>query len=59
MNKRDIVPYNNKKQPHGLWIRYHSRGNLWFKGQFINNIRYGYWYDNWSSIQSKVTFNIK
>ena len=39
-------PRNNKGQPHGLWIYHFSNGIVWYKGQFINNIRHGYWIDN-------------
>lgn len=57
--KQNIIPKNNKKQPHGLWIFYYSDGVLWYKGYFKNNIDHGYWIENWNITKSKIRFYIK
>ena len=46
---------NDIGQRHGLWIVY-DNGNLWFKGQFINDKEYGYWISNWSMFKSQMIF---
>ena len=56
MKKQSLSPFNNKNQAHGLWIYYLPDGNLWFKGHFINDIRHGYWIDNWNNI---ITLHLK
>ena len=53
--KKHIQPYTDKKQAHGLWIWYLSNGKLCYKGQYVNNIRYGYFIDNLNKKQ-KITF---
>ena len=52
-------PRNNKDQYHGLWIYYLSNGKLCYKGQFINNIRHGYWIRHWTLNDKKITFYLK
>ena len=52
-------PRNNKGQPHGLWIYHFSNGIVWYKGQFINNIRHGYWIRHWTLNDKKITFYLK
>ena len=44
--KKDIKPKNHNFKAHGLWIIYLSNGKLCYKGQYVNNIRYGYWIYN-------------
>ena len=56
---QNIIPYNNKNKAHGLWLNYYNKGNLFFKGQFINGIRHGYWMDNWILRKQNITFHIK
>jgi len=44
MNKpTDIEPTNDKYQRHGYWERYHENGNLFYKGNYINEDEDGYW----------------
>ena len=31
----------------GLWLTTKTNGNIWYKGQYVNYIEYGYWIDNW------------
>ena len=56
--KQNIIPKNNKKQPHGLWIFYYPNGGIWYKGQYLNDIEHGYWIGNWTMSKSKITFFI-
>ena len=35
--------YNAKGEKHGLWIDYHSNGQLWYKGHYVNGKKEGYW----------------
>ena len=56
--KQNKCPRNSKKQAHGLCIRYKTNGNIWYKGQYINNVEYGHWIDNWIETQL-ITFYLK
>ena len=56
--KQNRNPFNDKRKPHGLWIYYLPDGNLWFKGHFINDIRHGYWMNNWTN-KPETTFYLK
>ena len=60
---QNIIPKNNKKQDHGICIYYYKySGNLMWKGQFINDIQYGYWIDNRFinvNYKSEITFYLK
>lgn len=53
-----IQPKNNKKQSHGLWIRYNDFGKLWYKGQYISDLKHGYWILRWLTTP-KITFHLK
>ena len=56
--KQDLKPRNDKDQKLDLWIRFYDNGNVYIKGIYINDVKYGYWIDNW--IYSKnITFYIK
>ena len=57
--KKDITPKNTKFQRHGLWIYHFSNGNLYYKGQYINDIQYGYWIENWYSEKAQAILFIK
>jgi len=49
MKNKDIKPYNENNQRHGYWEEYHSNGQLWHKGNYVNGKEHGYWegyYDN-------------
>jgi antitoxin component YwqK of YwqJK toxin-antitoxin module len=35
--------YNNIREKHGYWEKYHSNGNIWYKGNYINGKLNGYW----------------
>ena len=57
--KKDITPKNTKFQRHGLWTFYNYNNDLlWFKGQYINDIQYGYWIFNFEN-ESEIKFYIK
>jgi antitoxin component YwqK of YwqJK toxin-antitoxin module len=38
MNQR-----NENNQRHGYWEGYYPNGQLWWKGNCINDMRHGYW----------------
>ena len=57
--KQDIKSYNDKDQPHGLWIYYFSDGNLDYKGHFSNGLEHGYWISNWTIVKPDIVFYIK
>ena len=59
--KKDITPKNTKFQRHGLWLIYDYNDKLWTKGQYINDIQYGYWinYHHITKITPKITFQLK
>jgi antitoxin component YwqK of YwqJK toxin-antitoxin module len=55
---QDIKPYNDKGQQHGLWERYHDNEQLWYKGEYINDLRHGPWiwyYEN-GKLRYKLTY---
>ena len=33
--------YNDKGERHGLWVVYYYKGNLYFKGNFVNGKKHG------------------
>jgi hypothetical protein len=35
--------YNNIREKHGYWEKYHSNGNIWHKGNYINSKRISNW----------------
>ena len=48
--KQDIEPRNDKNKNHGLWILYSNANDndkIMLKGQFINDLKHGYWIENW------------
>jgi len=50
---KDIMPINDKGQPHGLWGMYHFNGKLMFKSFYLNGKRVGYSESNYLS--GKIT----
>ena len=46
MKQQDIKPKNNNGQKHGLWISHFNNKSLYYKGYFINGVRYGHWIYN-------------
>ena len=42
--KKDLMPKNNKGEPHGYWEVYHSLPILYFKGVYENGLQVGYHY---------------
>jgi len=40
---KNIEPKNDKGQPHGFWKQYFSNGQLWSKGNWVNDEKHGYW----------------
>ena len=57
--KQDNDPFNLKIQPHGLWIHYYNKGNVRYKGQYVNGTKHGYWIENLIFHNYLVTFFIK
>ena len=57
--KQNKCPRNSKKQAHGLWIWYYANDKIILKGQYINNVEYGHWIENWNNDTHKITFYIK
>lgn len=45
----DKSPRNKQGLCHGYWEIYHKNGNLFYKGNFINNKEEGYWEDYFSN----------
>jgi antitoxin component YwqK of YwqJK toxin-antitoxin module len=41
--KKDITPINEKGEPHGSWEVYWYNGQLYFKGNYVNDNVHGYW----------------
>jgi len=39
---KNIEPYNDKGQRHGVWEMYWGNGRLWFKCFYYNSKRVGY-----------------
>ena len=58
MIKKNIHPFNNKRQKHGLWIHYENDGSLWSKCYWINDIKHGYWIENWHN-NPNITLYLK
>ena len=40
---KDLKPKNEKGEKHGCWEKYHSNGQLWYKGNYNNGKQDGYW----------------
>jgi len=40
--KEDIMPFNDKGQPHGLWEMYYFNGPLMWKCSYHNDKKVGY-----------------
>ena len=34
---------NEKGHRHGYWIRHYDNGQVWYKGNYVNDNRDGYW----------------
>jgi len=50
MNDKDIRPYNDKHQRHGLWEIYYSlNGQLMYKVNYVNGKSVGYGGYYWSN----------
>ena len=43
--------YNEKGEKHGYWEYYYSNGQLYYKGNYLNDKRHGYWEYYWSDGQ--------
>ena len=56
--KKDITPKNTKFQRHGLWTFYNYNNDLLYKGQYINDIQYGYWINNYFINNPKIRFHL-
>ena len=56
--KQDLKPRNDKDQKLDLWIRFYDNGNVYIKGIYINDVKYGYWIDNWIN-KPEITFYLK
>jgi len=53
MNK-NIIPFNDKGQPHGYWEYYWATGKLCYKCVFINGERNGFEEEYWTD--GKLTY---
>ena len=53
-----IEPRNNNGQKHGLWISHFNNKSLYYKGYFINGVRYGHWIYNLGR-KHRITLYIK
>jgi len=58
MNKdkdKDKRPTNDKRQPHGYWVRYNYNGDLWYKCFYHNGKEVGYeeYYDDDGKLSQK------
>lgn len=42
----DVIPENDKGQPHGYWTVFH-RGDILFEGNYVNNVEQGLWKEYW------------
>jgi antitoxin component YwqK of YwqJK toxin-antitoxin module len=49
---KSITPYNNKRQAHGLWKRYHTNGNLCYKRTYNNGKKVGI--EEWNDYSGKL-----
>jgi len=59
MIKQNKDPLNDKNQKHGLWISYLNY-KIWYKGQYINGSKYGYWIENWLHFDKhQITLHLK
>jgi antitoxin component YwqK of YwqJK toxin-antitoxin module len=59
MNDKDITPYNNKHQRHGLWCAYFADGKLWHKSFYQNGIKVGYEEDySYNTKLSRKKYNL-
>ena len=59
MKRQNLTPFNDKEQAHGFWIVYNTNGSMFYKGQYVNYIKYGYWIDNWFINKPYIAFVIK
>lgn len=50
--KKDMKPINEKEQAHGYWKSYHTNGEVWYKGHYINGNFNGYWV--WYDYEGKI-----
>jgi len=57
-NKKDITPRNAKGQEHGYWERYCPNGDLWFKCNYNNGEKIGYWEVYWGGKLYGKSFHI-
>ena len=57
--KKDILPFNNKGQRHGLWIIYNYNGSIYNKGYFSNGLEHGYWISNCYEINPEIILYLK
>ena len=44
MHDKDIKPFNEQMQRHGLWIWHSANGDLFLKSHYINDRAHGYLY---------------
>jgi antitoxin component YwqK of YwqJK toxin-antitoxin module len=38
---QDKTPFDENKEPHGLWLIYRSDSSLWYKISYINGQHFG------------------
>ena len=56
--KKDKSQRNSKNQAHGLWENYHYNGEIYFKGNYINDERDGLWFYSYCIDRHELNFNI-
>ncbi len=44
---QDKMPYNELGQKHGYWEKYWCSDSLWYITNYINGVRYGYYFFDW------------
>ena len=38
---QDKRPYNKEGLAHGLWVKYYTNGNLWYRENWVNGVHDG------------------
>jgi hypothetical protein len=43
----DKMPYNKQGEKHGYWEKYWHKDSLWYITNYVNGVRYGYFFFDW------------
>jgi antitoxin component YwqK of YwqJK toxin-antitoxin module len=51
--------FNERGEKHGPWEQYHDNGNLWYKGEYVNDEYHGPWqfYYSHGSLNGLIQFS--